>query len=81
LDMEVQRKVMVLQQRVKELENENSVLRQRLSDALSGKIDVEQYMRQNGISDMLQVNDVNNGNSSTLINLTNGNSSPQLSTA
>lgn len=34
-------------------------------------------MRQNGISDMLQVNDVNNGNSSTLINLTNGNSSPQ----
>ncbi|XP_025406758.1 PTB domain-containing engulfment adapter protein 1-like isoform X2 [Sipha flava] len=72
LDMEVQRKVMVLQQRVKELENENSVLRQRLSDALSGKIDVEQYMRQNGISDMLQVNDVNNGNPSTLINLTNG---------
>lgn len=38
LDMEVQRKVMVLQQRVKELENENSVLRQRLSDALSGKV-------------------------------------------
>jgi len=36
--MEVQRKVMVLQQRVKELENENSVLRQRLSDALSGKV-------------------------------------------
>lgn len=34
-------------------------------------------MRQNGISDMLQVNDVKNGNSSTLINLTNGNSSPQ----
>lgn len=36
--MEIQRKVMVLQQRVKELENENSVLRQRLSDALSGKV-------------------------------------------
>lgn len=34
-------------------------------------------MRQNGISDMMQVNDVSNGNSSTLINLTNGNSSPQ----
>lgn len=33
-------------------------------------------MRQNGISDMLQVNDVNNGNPSTLINLTNG--TPQL---
>lgn len=32
-------------------------------------------MRQNGISDMLQVNDANNGNSSTLISLTNGNSS------
>lgn len=32
-------------------------------------------MRQNGISDMLQVNDVNNGNLSSLINLTNGNSS------
>lgn len=38
LDMEVQRKVMVLQQRVKELENENSVLRQRISDTLSGKV-------------------------------------------
>lgn len=38
--MEVQRKVMVLQQRVKELENENSVLRQRLSDALSGKVNI-----------------------------------------
>lgn len=36
--MEVQRKVMVLQQRVKELENENSVLRQRISDTLSGKV-------------------------------------------
>jgi len=42
--MEVQRKVMVLQQRVKELENENSVLRQRLSDALSGKV-IEQYYK------------------------------------
>jgi len=41
--MEVQRKVMVLQQRVKELENENSVLRQRLSDALSGKVIVQYY--------------------------------------
>jgi len=36
--MEVQRKLMLLQQRVKELENENSVLRQRLSDSLSGKV-------------------------------------------
>lgn len=43
LDMEVQRKVMVLQQRVKELENENSVLRQRLSDALSGKV-IKKYI-------------------------------------
>lgn len=34
-------------------------------------------MRQNGISDMMQVNDMNNGNASTLINLTNGSSSPQ----
>lgn len=34
-------------------------------------------MRQNGISDMLQVNDSNNGDPPTLINLTNGNSSPQ----
>jgi len=38
-------------------------------------------MRQNGISDMMQVNDVNNGNLSTLINLTNGNSSPEPSAA
>lgn len=32
-------------------------------------------MRQNGISDMLQVN---NGNTSALINLTNGNSSQTI---
>lgn len=38
-------------------------------------------MRQNGISDMMQVSDLNNGNSSSLINLTNGNSSPQPGTA
>lgn len=42
--MEVQRKVMVLQQRVKELENENSVLRQRMSDTLNGKV-IEKYVK------------------------------------
>lgn len=46
LDMEIQRKVMVLQQRVKELENENSVLRQRLTDALSGKV-IAKYKIEN----------------------------------
>lgn len=33
--MEVQRRLMVLNQRVKILENENAVLRQRLSDIIS----------------------------------------------
>lgn len=38
-------------------------------------------MRQNGISDMMQVNNANNGNAATLINLTNGSRSPQPSAA
>jgi len=38
-------------------------------------------MRQNGISDMLQVNDIDNGNSSSLINLANGNNTVQPITA
>ncbi|XP_065209930.1 PTB domain-containing adapter protein ced-6-like [Planococcus citri] len=56
LEMEVQRRLMVLNQRVKYLENENNVLRQRLSDMITGQEDVQSYMRRNGITDMLKVN-------------------------
>lgn len=47
--MEVQRRLLVLNQRVKCLENENSVLRQRLSDIINGQVgaavtSVKQYL-------------------------------------
>ncbi|CAH1403738.1 unnamed protein product [Nezara viridula] len=55
-DLEVQRRMMVLQQRVKQLEHEASTLRQRLSDVLNGHAnDLEGYMRRNKISNMLTV--------------------------
>lgn len=55
-DLEVQRRMMVLQQRVKQLEHEASTLRQRLSDVLNGQAnDLEGYMRRNKINNMLTV--------------------------
>lgn len=56
-DLEVQRRMMVLQQKVKQLEHEASTLRQRLSDVLNGQAnDLEGYMRRNKITNMLVVN-------------------------
>ncbi|XP_021933552.1 PTB domain-containing engulfment adapter protein 1 isoform X2 [Zootermopsis nevadensis] len=56
-DLEVQRRLMLLQQKVKRLESENSLLRQRLSDVaqIKGQSDIEEYMSQNGITDLLSV--------------------------
>ncbi|XP_034230205.1 PTB domain-containing adapter protein ced-6 isoform X2 [Thrips palmi] len=56
-DLEVQRRLMVLTQRVKKLEAENIVLRQRLTDVsqIKGMADVEDYMQRNGIFDLLSV--------------------------
>ncbi|XP_069703551.1 PTB domain-containing engulfment adapter protein 1-like isoform X2 [Periplaneta americana] len=56
-DLEVQRRLMLLQQKVKRLEAENATLRQRLSDVaqIKGQTDVEDYMTRNGISDLLSV--------------------------
>lgn len=56
-DLEVQRRLMVLTQRVKKLESENIVLRQRLTDVsqIKGTADVEDYMQRNGIFDLLSV--------------------------
>lgn len=53
-DLEVQRRLILLQQRVKRLEVENSILKQRLSD-ITG-VDVDEYLRRNGISNLLQIN-------------------------
>lgn len=61
-DLEVQRRLIVMQQRVKRLETENTVLRQRLTDMMVGQ-DVEEYMRKNNITDMLEVNHVNDNTS------------------
>lgn len=56
-DLEVQRRLMVLTQRVKKLEAENVVLRQRLTDVsqIKGMADVEDYMQRNGIVDLLSI--------------------------
>ncbi|KAK3927750.1 PTB domain-containing adapter protein ced-6, partial [Frankliniella fusca] len=56
-DLEVQRRLMVLTQRVKKLEAENVVLRQRLTDVsqIKGTADVDDYMQKNGIVDLLSV--------------------------
>uniref|UniRef100_A0A224XPC1 Putative cell death protein 6 n=2 Tax=Panstrongylus TaxID=65342 RepID=A0A224XPC1_9HEMI len=65
-DLEVQRRVMLLQQRVKQLENESSMLRQRLSDVLNGQAsDLEGYMRRNKITNMLVVSETNDNLSDT----------------
>ncbi|KAJ1519415.1 hypothetical protein ONE63_004707 [Megalurothrips usitatus] len=75
-DLEVQRRLMVLTQRVKKLEAEAVVLRQRLTDVsqIKGTADVEDYMQRNGIVDLLSVPhlstssaDSSSGNSSSLM--------------
>ncbi|XKL69540.1 hypothetical protein PGB90_007309 [Kerria lacca] len=91
LEMEVQRRLMVLNQRVKCLENENAVLRQRLSDVINGQEDIQSYMKRNGITDMLHVNsetEMKNSSSSNsvpningsvnLLNLSNNSSTSSL---
>uniref|UniRef100_A0A4P6D847 Putative cell death protein 6 rhodnius neglectus n=1 Tax=Rhodnius prolixus TaxID=13249 RepID=A0A4P6D847_RHOPR len=66
-DLEVQRRVMLLQQRVKQLENESSALRQRLSDVLNGQAsDIEGYMRRNKITNMLVVSETNDNLSDSI---------------
>nr|CAD7402709.1 unnamed protein product [Timema cristinae] len=56
-DLEVQRRQMLLQQRLKRLETENGVLRQRLTDIaqIKGSHDVEDYLSRHGIPDLLHV--------------------------
>nr|CAD7453215.1 unnamed protein product [Timema tahoe] len=56
-DLEVQRRQMLLQQRLKRLETENGVLRQRLTDIaqIKGTHDVEDYLSRHGIPDLLHV--------------------------
>ncbi|KAG8253615.1 PTB domain-containing engulfment adapter protein 1 [Homalodisca vitripennis] len=62
-DLEVQRRLIVLQQNVKQLEVENTVLRQRLMDFASGQIqDVDEYCRHNNISDITEVRSSFNSN-------------------
>ncbi|CAH0381687.1 unnamed protein product [Bemisia tabaci] len=81
LELEAERKVMVLSQRVKRLETENSAFRERLSDVISYleghpqlQEDLQNYMRRNNITNMLEVSQ------STPSNETNSSmSSPQNS--
>lgn len=56
-DLETQRRCMVLQQKIKRLEHENNVYRQRLQDvaAIKGSADVSAYLSQHNIPDILHV--------------------------
>ncbi|PNF29250.1 PTB domain-containing engulfment adapter protein 1 [Cryptotermes secundus] len=66
-DLEVQRRLMLLQQKVKRLESENSMLRQRLSDIaqIKGQSDVEEYMSRNGITDLLSIDSSSSSSGTT----------------
>ncbi|XP_011638504.1 PTB domain-containing engulfment adapter protein 1-like [Pogonomyrmex barbatus] len=56
-DLETQRRCMVLQQKIKRLEHENNVYRQRLQDiaAIKGSADVSTYLSQHNLPDILHV--------------------------
>ncbi|KAJ8687352.1 hypothetical protein QAD02_023146 [Eretmocerus hayati] len=64
-DLEAQRRAMVLQQKIKRLEHENNVYRQRLQDiaTIKGSADISSYLKQHELPDILHVPD--NSNSST----------------
>ncbi|XP_043600000.1 PTB domain-containing engulfment adapter protein 1-like isoform X2 [Bombus pyrosoma] len=86
-DLETQRRCMVLQQKIKRLEHENNVYRQRLQDiaAIKGSADVSAYLSQHNLPDILhvpgatsettQVNGLANKSSLGNINDSNGNTS------
>ncbi|KAL0267623.1 UNVERIFIED_CONTAM: hypothetical protein PYX00_009839 [Menopon gallinae] len=82
-DLETQRHVMLLQQKLKRLEVENNVLRQRLSDVskIKGTADVEEYMAKNGIANLLTVQQSSNTNDKDKDNnsITNSTDSTPLS--
>ncbi|KAH0946741.1 hypothetical protein HN011_006040 [Eciton burchellii] len=56
-DLETQRRCMVLQQKIKRLEHENNIYRQRLQDiaAIKGSTDVSVYLSQHNLPDILHV--------------------------
>ncbi|XP_014214277.1 PTB domain-containing engulfment adapter protein 1 [Copidosoma floridanum] len=58
-DLEAQRRAMVLQQKIKRLEHENNVYRQRLQDVagIKGAADISSYLAQHDIPDILHVPD------------------------
>ncbi|KAG8222849.1 hypothetical protein J437_LFUL007557 [Ladona fulva] len=66
-DLEAQRRAMVAQQRVRRVEAENTELRRRLQDlaCLLGKNEVDEYLLQNNITDLLAVNLSNEAESTT----------------
>ncbi|XP_029050621.1 PTB domain-containing engulfment adapter protein 1 isoform X1 [Osmia lignaria lignaria] len=70
-DLETQRRCMILQQKIKRLEHENNVYRQRLQDiaAIKGSADVSAYLSQHNLPDILHVagasNEITQVNGST----------------
>lgn len=86
-DLETQRRCMILQQKIKRLEHENNIYRQRLQDiaAIKGSADVAAYLSQHNLPEILhvpgsssevtQVNGTNGKSSSSTNNDSNGNTS------
>ncbi|XP_043498506.1 PTB domain-containing engulfment adapter protein 1-like [Polistes fuscatus] len=77
-DLETQRRCMVLQQKIKRLEHENNVYRQRLQDiaAIKGSADVSTYLLQHDLPDILHVPGA--PSESPQVNGTNNNKSPLI---
>lgn len=74
-DLETQRRCMVLQQKIKRLEYENNIYRQRLQDiaAIKGSSDVAAYLSQHNLPDILHV--PGSSSEATQMNGTSGKSS------
>ncbi|XP_068207867.1 PTB domain-containing engulfment adapter protein 1-like isoform X4 [Palaemon carinicauda] len=62
-EVEMRRQLLILQKRVQGLEDENQILKERITQlsALKNRPDVDEYMKENNISDLLTLN----GESST----------------
>lgn len=56
-DLETKKQILVLQKRIALLENENSELKKRLKDVanIKGQQDIQQYMRQNDLTEITEV--------------------------
>ncbi|XP_033217766.1 PTB domain-containing engulfment adapter protein 1-like [Belonocnema kinseyi] len=71
-DLEAQRRSMVLKQKIKRLEHENNIYRQRLQDiaSIKGSADISSYLSQHNIPDILHVPETPAASSTTTASTT-----------